>query len=78
MTTPQEQGTTSAPADVNGNGQRELDPVPAITVLGTMDKGVAIRMGWRKGTLTISVGRLKFLQEDLGLTVNDDPSQYIL
>lgn len=61
-----------------GRQRDELDAAPSITVLGTVDKGVAVRLNWRRGIVTISMGRLKFLRDELGFVVRDDPGQYIL
>lgn len=52
-------------------------PVPTITVLGRMDGQIALRLGWRKGMVAISVSRFRFLRQDLGIDIQDDPSKYL-
>ena len=60
-----------------GDLKGKVDPTPRVTVLGRMDSQVALRLGWRQGMVAISVSRFKFLQNELGLDIRDDPEQYL-
>jgi hypothetical protein len=55
----------------------EQDPTPRVTVIGRMDGQIAVRLGWRKGMVAISLSRFRFLREDLGLDIYDSPEDYL-
>lgn len=54
-----------------------LDPAPKATVLGPMDGSVAVQLGWLHGIRVISSQRFRFIKDDLGFEVRDDPEDYL-
>lgn len=64
--------TTKALAD-SGNLQER----PKLTVLGELNGGVAIQLGWQHGLFTISQSRLRFLRDELGTEVTDNKRDYL-
>ena len=60
-------------------GEDALNPVPCLTVLGHTAGGdqAAVRLGWRRGLITMSNSRLKFLREELEMKVVDNPDEYL-
>ena len=60
-----------------GDLKGATDPLPRITVLGHMDHQVALRLGWRQGMVAISQSRFKFLANELGMDILDQPENYL-
>lgn len=63
----------------NGDDRQEqqFDHAPKLTVIGIMDTQIAIRLAWRTGMVAISQSRFRFLRDDLGMEVTDDPEHYL-
>jgi hypothetical protein len=57
--------------------QEQEKAAPSITVIGYMEKQVAIHRDWKPGMVVISPSRLRFLRDDLGIDVSDDPQNYL-
>jgi hypothetical protein len=55
----------------------QLDPVPSVHVLGTMDGNIAVRLGWKHGMHVISNSRFKFMREELEMEITDNPDDYL-
>src|SRR5882757_7976842 len=62
---------------VHPQAPRVLEPAPRLLVIGYMDSQVALRVGWRAGMLAISQSRFKFLRDELGMEVHDNPDDYL-
>lgn len=60
-----------------GHKRSQLDPVPAVTVLGHMDGNIAVRLGWKHGMHVFSNSRFKFMREELEMNITDDPEEYL-
>jgi hypothetical protein len=69
-----EVGTESVQMQGNGYGS---DPLPRIKVLGRMEGQIAVQLGWRKGMVAISNSRFRFLRDDLGMNIRDNPDEYL-
>lgn len=75
---PQQDAGTEAPEIPQPrSAQPETAPAPKVTVLGYMDSQIAVRLGWKPGMLAISQSRFRFLRDDLGMDVTDDPAHYL-
>lgn len=55
-----------------------LDKAPTIMVIGFMDGQIAVRLGWRHGMSVVSRSRFRFMKEDLGMAVIDNPENYLV
>lgn len=59
------------------NRRGNLDPAPKAVVLGPMDGSIAVQLGWLHGIRVISSQRFRFMKDDLGFDVTDNPDDYL-
>jgi hypothetical protein len=72
---PREQAGAQVP-EQRAAGQ-PVDPAPRLTVIGRTENQIALRLGWRPGMVTVSQSRFRFMRDDLGMNVTDEPENYL-